>query len=60
MFGLVIGLGVAMLPYFDYVFASTTTTFWLPNASLQLTSEGAFELAARCANLPKTVVNKEI
>ena len=56
VFGFVNGLGVAMLPYFDYVFASDTSTFCLPYTNLGQTFEGGLPLAAGCAHIPKAMV----
>jgi enoyl-CoA hydratase/carnithine racemase len=38
--GSVMGLGVAMLPYLDYVYASDKTTFCLPYGDLGQSYEG--------------------
>ena len=56
VFGFVNGLGVAMLPYFDFVYASDTSTFCLPYASLGQPPEGGLVLAARCSNIPDALV----
>ena len=56
VFGFVNGLGVAMLPYFDFVYASDTSTFCLPYANLGQTTEGGLALAAKCSNIPDALV----
>ena len=59
VFGFVIGLGVAMLPYFDFVYASDTSTFCLPYAILGQTTKGGLSLSAGCTNIQRVlVINK--
>ena len=56
VFGFVNGLGVAMLPYFDFVYASDTSTFCLPYANLGQSTEGGLARAAKCSNIPDALV----
>lgn len=45
--GRVIGIGVAMLPYFDVTYAADKTVFHLPYAALGQCTEGASGYACR-------------
>lgn len=45
--GRVVGIGVAMLPYFDVTYASDKTVFCLPYGYLGQSTEGAVGFASK-------------